>query len=143
MQIKKWTEIELKEASQRISFNVEEAALDFTEAISEQMRVQNISKADIARKLNKSRAYVTRILSGAYSNNLTLKTMVSFCMALDNKISINIEPLFSNVWKEDDNLQAQWFQDSNSNSRTIDTVSLITNEESYGDEVSTKEAAAA
>ncbi len=103
MKTAEWVEKELDEARKRIGFRLEEAALDFTEQIGEQMEKQGVSKADLARSIDKSRAYVTKVLSGEYYKNLTLKTMVGFAMALGSRITIKVEPEVSGKVLEHEN----------------------------------------
>jgi ribosome-binding protein aMBF1 (putative translation factor) len=100
MRTDKWAEEELKEARSRVGFRLEEVALDFTEQIYEQMEKLDISKADLARHLNKSRAYITKVLSGSYNTNLTLKTMISFAMALESDLKVQLSPEANNIFVE-------------------------------------------
>jgi transcriptional regulator with XRE-family HTH domain len=71
----------LKDAEKHPAFHLENAILHFTSALCEQMEVNGLNKAELARRLDKKPSYVTRVLSG--STNLTMKTMVSFAMALE------------------------------------------------------------
>lgn len=71
----------LEEAKKHPAFHLEKAILHFTSELCEQMEVQGLSKAKLARRLDKKPSYITRVLSG--STNLTMKTMVSFAMALE------------------------------------------------------------
>ncbi len=48
----------------------------------------NVSKKELARRLGKSRSYVTQILSGA--RNMTLGTLSDICFALDVKPKVTI-----------------------------------------------------
>ncbi len=74
-------------------FVVELAYLDFVEELTVLMEEYGISKANLARRLNKSKPYVTKLLSGKDSNNVTLKTMVEAFMVFDRKPKITSEPL--------------------------------------------------
>ena len=58
------------------------------ERICELMEQKNISRADLARKLGKSRAYITRLLNG--QPNLTLKTLTQIAVALGEGIDVFI-----------------------------------------------------
>lgn len=54
------------------------------------MTEQGVSKAALARRLGKSRAYVTQTLAG--DRNMTLRTLASFADALGADATIAIEP---------------------------------------------------
>ena len=68
-------------------FNTEEVLLYFTEQICQLMEKKGIDRAELARRLGTSRAYITKLLNGY--PNLTLQTMVKIALALDEKIEIN------------------------------------------------------
>ena len=61
-------------------FEQETLILDVTEAIWAEMDHQGISKADLAARLGKSRAFVTQVLNG--SRNMTLRTLSDIAFAL-------------------------------------------------------------
>lgn len=54
------------------------------------MEDMSISKADLARKLHKSRQYVGRVLDD--KSNFTLRSIATFAWALDLDISIHTSP---------------------------------------------------
>lgn len=91
MKTHEWFEKELKEARGRVGFRVEQDALEFTEQISELMERQGLNKSGLAKILDTSRAYVTKVMSGACNQNLTLKTMERFVMALGANLTIKVE----------------------------------------------------
>lgn len=66
----------------------EQLIFDITEDLLIVMEDKNISKADLARKIGKSRSYVTQILSGA--RNMTLRTLSDIAFALDIYPSIQL-----------------------------------------------------
>lgn len=68
---------------------MEALAAEASEAISRLMAEQNVSKADLARKLNKSRAWVTQLLSG--KANLTVRTLAEVVHALDSEVKLNAQ----------------------------------------------------
>jgi transcriptional regulator with XRE-family HTH domain len=72
-------------------FQAELSLLDITEQICELMEKKNISRTELARRLDKSRAYVSKILNGP--TNITISTLTKIAVALDEKISVN----FSNA----------------------------------------------
>lgn len=62
-----------------------------TERLSEMMHEKDLSKADLARLLGTSRAYVTNLLSGR--TNLTLRTLADVAVAMGYRVEIKHEPL--------------------------------------------------
>ena len=67
----------------------EEAA----EAIFEAMEKQHVTRAELARRLGKSRAYVTKVLSG--EENLGIETLSKIFRALDCQYRIEYSPSIS------------------------------------------------
>jgi transcriptional regulator with XRE-family HTH domain len=64
----------------------EKLILDVTEAVFEQLEIQGKSKADLAKLMGRSNAYITQLLNG--SRNMTLRTLSDIGFAL------NIQPRF-------------------------------------------------
>jgi transcriptional regulator with XRE-family HTH domain len=62
-----------------------------TERISEAMEEGEVSKADLARLLETSRANVTGLLSGG--RNMTLRTLAEVACVLGHRVEISLEPL--------------------------------------------------
>jgi transcriptional regulator with XRE-family HTH domain len=54
------------------------------------MAEQNVSKADLARRLNKSRAWVTQLLSG--KANMTVRTLAEVVYTLDAEVKLHAQP---------------------------------------------------
>lgn len=61
---------------------------ELTEDICRLMEEKKISRAELARRLGTSRAYVTKLLDG--NANFTLATMVKLAMALDGALHLHI-----------------------------------------------------
>jgi transcriptional regulator with XRE-family HTH domain len=61
-----------------------------SEVIQALMEDQGVNKAELARRVQKSRAYVTQSLSG--DRNMTLNTFASFADALDADPVIDAQP---------------------------------------------------
>lgn len=61
---------------------------------------KGVSKSELARRLGKSRAYVTQVLSG--SRNMTLGSLSDFCFALDIEpkivLPVGPEPVGDETW---------------------------------------------
>lgn len=66
----------------------EGAVLEFTLDLLHRMEEQNISRADLARRMGTSRAYITRLLGG--DANFTLMTMVKLSMAVGGALHLHI-----------------------------------------------------
>src|SRR4051812_43804699 len=89
MQDKLKTFRELAESARRSSsYFVQGAILDFTEEIVARMKLQSISKCELAQKIETSPAFITKLLSG--ENNFTLETMVRVALAVDSELRIHL-----------------------------------------------------
>jgi plasmid maintenance system antidote protein VapI len=62
--------------------------VEFTEDICRLMDEQNVSRAELARRLGTSRAYITKLLGG--NANFTLQTMVKVAMALGAAVHVHV-----------------------------------------------------
>lgn len=78
------------------SYDSEVARDEVSNQIDTLMRKENVSKAELARRLKKSRAYVTKILQG--NANFTLDTLVRIAKVLGYKFAPTFVPLESE-WK--------------------------------------------
>lgn len=77
----------VSDLERRRIFEQEALAFEATEVISELMAAAGVSKAELARRLGTSRAFVTQTLSG--SRNLTLHTLADIAFVLGCRISIS------------------------------------------------------
>ena len=66
----------------------EGAVIEFTEDLQRRMEEQDISRAELARRMGTSRAYITRLLGG--DANFTLMTMVKLSMAVGGALHLHI-----------------------------------------------------
>ncbi|HSF42148.1 MAG TPA: helix-turn-helix transcriptional regulator [Thermoanaerobaculia bacterium] len=66
----------------------EAAIIEFTEGLCRRMEEKKISKAELARRMGTSRAYITRLLGG--DANFTLGTMVKLALAVDGSLEVRI-----------------------------------------------------
>ena len=62
-----------EEAEITAEYQFEKAVVDLTEQLCEIMEAKGVSRADLARQLGRSRAWVTKVLRG--DRNVTLKTI--------------------------------------------------------------------
>jgi len=79
-------------ARETVEYWMEHVRLDFTQEITEAIKSKNISQKDIAARMGKSEAYISKIMN-SNSTNFTLKTMVQLCLALGSRITIKIEDI--------------------------------------------------
>jgi transcriptional regulator with XRE-family HTH domain len=70
--------------------SIEALVAEASEVIARLMAEQNMSKADLARRLNKSRAWVTQLLSG--KANMTVRTLAEVVYALDAEVKLQAQP---------------------------------------------------
>lgn len=82
------------------SLNLERQLLDIREGIARQMERRSMSRSDLAKTLNTSRAYVTQLLSG--SENIRLSTLFKVAFALGLKPVIQFK-------EEEDELLESFF----------------------------------
>jgi transcriptional regulator with XRE-family HTH domain len=70
--------------------SIESLVAEASETIARLMAEQNLSKADLARRLNKSRAWVTQLLSG--KANMTVRTLAEVVYALGAEVKLQAQP---------------------------------------------------
>ena len=86
MATKTWLQSKLKKSAGRIGYEMERFLIGVNEEIVAQLEDTGISRAELARRLNVDKSYVTRMLNGM--PNVTLKTLVSVASALGCRISV-------------------------------------------------------
>lgn len=69
---------------------VERAVLEFTEDVVGRLEAEGISRAELARRIKASPAYVTKILRG--NTNFTLESMVRIAQALGCSVRTHMQP---------------------------------------------------
>jgi transcriptional regulator with XRE-family HTH domain len=77
-------------ARERLAYHVEGAILEFTEEIVAHMEVEKVSNAELAKRLDSSPAYVTKVLRG--NTNFTLESMVKIARALNAELRVHLQP---------------------------------------------------
>ncbi len=65
--------------------------LQATELIVELLERHSISRQELARKLGKSKGFVTQLLSG--ERNMTLRTLADLCYVLGQRIELTPHPV--------------------------------------------------
>ena len=78
----------LERARKSVDFWVDGPITEFAEDIWRLMEEQKVSRAELARRLGTSRAYVTKLLGG--NANFTLHTMTKVAMALGATVHVHV-----------------------------------------------------
>lgn len=81
-----------------LDYELANVEMDFTDSLEALMQRRGVNKSELARRIETSPAYITKILRG--STNFTLETMVKLARALDGELHVRV------CAKEDD---ARWF----------------------------------
>jgi transcriptional regulator with XRE-family HTH domain len=85
-----WYEEMTKEFDNDPDYWTEGLKLDFAEEVGRLMEEQKISRAELARRLGTSPAYVTKILH--WTANLTLTSMSKIALAFGSRVYLNLAP---------------------------------------------------
>jgi len=78
-----------REAEKTPDYQFERVMVDLTEQICEIMETRGINRDDLARKLGKPRAWVTKMLRG--NAGLTLKTITDIFWAFGYTVTVKVE----------------------------------------------------
>lgn len=78
----------IEEYKDDVDFITEGIVLNLNEKIVSKMKDLRISRADLARRLGVTKAFVTKLLNG--NHNLTVKTMVSIAKALESDLTLDL-----------------------------------------------------
>ncbi len=78
----------LNDARSSVDYWVDGPITEFAEDIWRLMEEQKVSRAELARRLGTSRAYITKLLGG--NANFTLHTMTKVAMALGSTIHVHV-----------------------------------------------------
>lgn len=82
----------LSKNSEEMKFYLQEKfILEVTEIIAQLMEKKNVKKVELAKRLNRSKGYITQLLNGRA--NMTLRTVSDVLRALDSSLSISAQPL--------------------------------------------------
>jgi len=79
-------EVLMQDPEYRRLYAIEGLVTDTAEFVSRLMEEQGVNKAELARRLGKSRAWMTRLLSG--SANMTMRTFAELVYALGAEAQI-------------------------------------------------------
>jgi transcriptional regulator with XRE-family HTH domain len=79
-----------EEARKSLAYRVEAVSLDYTEELVQRMEELGMKRVELARKLNVSAPYVSKLLDGA--GNFTLETLVKAADAVHCDLSTHLTP---------------------------------------------------
>lgn len=79
-----------EKASDSHTCRVEAVSLEFTESLLERMKEQGVNRAELARRLGTSQAYVSKILNRP--SNLTVESLVKISDAVDCNLRAHLLP---------------------------------------------------
>ena len=83
-------EVLMEDPEFRRLLSIEALVAEASELIAKLMIEQKVSKADLARRLKKSRAWVTQLLSG--KANMTVRTLAEVVYTLDAEVKLHAQP---------------------------------------------------
>jgi transcriptional regulator with XRE-family HTH domain len=78
----------VQEAQSSVDYWADGPITEFIEDVWRLMEEQKVSRAELARRLGTSRAYVTKLLGG--NANFTLQTMAKVAMALGAQVHVHV-----------------------------------------------------
>lgn len=78
------------QAKERDTYWVASLILDFTEGLHKMMEANGVSRSELARRLEVSPAYITKVLRG--NVNFTLDSMVRLVRAAGGEVSLQVAP---------------------------------------------------
>ena len=88
-----------EEAEQSVEYWQQDATLDFAEELFRLIEEGDVSRAELARRIGTSQAYVTQVLRA--EANFTLSTMTRLALAVDHRVRIHLAPKHSTtVWRD-------------------------------------------
>ena len=83
-----WIAEQLETPEARRAFEQERLVVTVTNALMEGMDEENVSRAELARKLGRSRPFITQVLAG--TRNMTLHTLADLAWALGRRVTFSL-----------------------------------------------------
>jgi transcriptional regulator with XRE-family HTH domain len=80
----------LESPERRKLYEQERLFIEATELLTEVMEKKGITRAQLAQRLGKTKAYVTQVLRG--NHNMTLRTLADLFSAVEHRISLRPTP---------------------------------------------------
>ena len=81
----------MEDPEYRRLYTIEALLTDASEMVAQLMEAQGVSKAELARRLGKSRAWVTQLLNG--KANMTIRTVAEVVYTLGAEVKLSTSPL--------------------------------------------------
>ncbi len=78
-----------------IPYAIEGMLIEVTEQIARLLEARRMSRADLARALGCSNAYITKLLAG--NQNLTLESLVRLATSLKTRLEVQLIPVKPNI----------------------------------------------
>ena len=85
---KAWFEKKLRTPREKLLFQQEHLILRATEELCRTMDEERLSKASVAERIGKSKAFVTQVLSGR--RNMTLRTLAELAWACGHAVDLRL-----------------------------------------------------
>ena len=82
-------EMLMEDPEYRRLYTIEGLVTDTAELVAQLMEAQGVKKAELARRLGKSRAWVTQLLSG--KANMTIRTLAEVAYALGAEVKLSTQ----------------------------------------------------
>lgn len=79
-----------KKARETHTYRVEAASLEFTEALLNRMKDRDVNRAELARRLETSAAYVSKVLNN--TGNMTIDSLVKIADAVGCDLRTHLVP---------------------------------------------------
>jgi transcriptional regulator with XRE-family HTH domain len=97
MKLSEWFDQKIRELEGDFEFRLEKLMYGLTEKIYQKMEDNKLNRVKLAKNMNVSSAYVTKILRG--NSNLTVKSLLRLADALDQELIVSFEsrPRYKNV----------------------------------------------
>ncbi len=89
MKLHEWFSDKIDQLKGDFEFRFETIIYRLTEKIAQKMEEKKITRTELAKRMNVSSPYVTKILRG--NANFTLRSMLSLADALDQELKIDFE----------------------------------------------------
>ncbi len=94
-----WIEKEIKKYEDNEEYILEGNILDITEQITTRINELSWSKKILAKKMNTSQAWITKMLNG--NNNFTLRTLIKLSIVLNFRLNVDFVPKTINLYQNE------------------------------------------
>jgi len=89
----------LEDGNRRRLYERESLAFEAMELVSRLMEQKGVNRAELAKRIGKSKPLVTQLLSG--SRNMTMHTLADLVFALDHRVKLEAHPCDQTVQQEE------------------------------------------